>query len=234
MSRAIGTVTARAYEGPGRCHVSEQPGGRPSSPDAASVRMDGARAEEFAQLIIDYLLSKDGLRLDQVDVSLHGVRLGRGVNGFVAETADEISGTLRVTLADLSAAIARPEIVDQLLLGVPGIARPELTFVNGDNGGIRIVGSVEALGRRIPITASTHIRVGADRFIVSPVRLEGVPLIGAFPIQLPDLEIPANLPLGLRFTAVTTEPGYILLTFSGRQVQFLHRPEPKADDAPSR
>lgn len=177
-------------------------------------------------MIIDYLLSKDGLRLDQVDVSLHGIRLGRDASGFVAQTADEIHGTLRVTLADLSAAIARPEIVNQLLTGVPGIARPELSFANGDNGGIRIVGSVEALGRRIPITASTRVRVANDRFIVSPVRLEGLPLIGTFPIQLPDLEIPANLPLGLRFTDVTTEPGYIMLTFSGHDVRFAHAPEP--------
>lgn len=181
-------------------------------------------------MIIDYLLSKDGLRLDQVDVALHGVRLGRDSHGFVAQTAEEIHGTLRITLADLSAAIARPEIVNQLLLGVPGIARPELAFANGDNGGIRIVGSVEALGRRIPITASTHIRVANDRFIVSPVRLEGLPLIGALPIQLPDLEIPANLPLGLRFTDVTTEPGYIMLTFSGHEIRFAHAPdvEPEA------
>jgi hypothetical protein len=173
-------------------------------------------------VIIDYLLSKDGLRLDQVDVSLHGVRLGRDTSGFVAETADEIHGTLRVTLADLSAAIARPEIVDQLLVGVPGIARPELSFANGERGGIRIVGSVEALGRRIPVTLTTRIRVAKNRFIVSPMRLEGLPLIGAFPIQLPDLVIPANLPLGLRFTDVTTEPGYIMLTFSGHDVRFSH------------
>jgi len=188
-------------------------------------------------VIIDYLLSKDGLRLDQVDVSLHGVRLGRASGGFVAQTADEISGTLRVTLADLSAAIARPEIIDQLLVGVPGIARPEVSFVNGPEdagggGGIRIVGSVEALGRRIPITASTHVRVAADRFIVSPVRLEGLPLIGALPIQLPDLEIPANLPLGLRFTSVTTEPGYILLTFSGTDVRFVRPVDPDAAPEP--
>jgi hypothetical protein len=176
-------------------------------------------------VIIDYLLSKDGLRLDQVDVSLHGICLGRDSSGFVAQTADEIHGTLRVTLADLSAAIARPEIVNQLLTGVPGIARPELSFANGDGGGIRIVGSVEALGRRIPITASTRVRVANDRFIVSPVRLEGLPLIGTFPIQLPDLEIPANLPLGLRFTDVTTEPGYLMLTFSGHDVRFAHAPE---------
>jgi hypothetical protein len=171
-------------------------------------------------LIIDYMLSKDGLRLEQVDITLHGVRLGRNASGFVAQSADAISGTLRVSLADLSAAIARPEIVDQLLLGVPGLARPELAFVNGQDGGIRIVGSVEALGRRIPITASTRIRIAKSKFVVSPVRIEGLPLLGALPIQLPELEIPVNLPLGLAFTDVTTEPGAILLTFAGADVVF--------------
>jgi hypothetical protein len=179
-------------------------------------------------VIIDYLLSKDGLRLDQVDVSLSGIRLGRKRSGFVADSAAEVTGTLRITLADLSAAIARPEVVNQLLGGVPGIARPEITFANGEDGGIRIVGSVEALGRRIPITASTRIRIARNRFIVSPVRLEGLPLLGAFPLQLPDLEIPVNLPLGLSFTDVTTEPGSILLTFAGQDVRFL--PDEPAED----
>jgi hypothetical protein len=170
-------------------------------------------------LLIDYLLSKEGLRLDKVDVTLRGVRLGRNGRGFVAQSADAIEGSLRVSLADLSAAIARPEIVDQLLLGLPGIARPELGFVNGDDGGIRIVGSVEALGRRIPITVSTRIRIAKRKFVVSPVRIEGLPFAGMLP-QLPDLEVPVNLPLGLEFQDVTTEPGYVALTFSGSDVRF--------------
>jgi hypothetical protein len=170
-------------------------------------------------VIIDYLLSNNGLRLDQVDVRLHGVRLSRAGSGFVAQAADAIDGTLRLSLADLSAAIARPELVNQLLLGMPGIARPEFAFVNGDDGGIRIVGSVEALGRRIPITAFTRIRIAKNKFVVSAVRLEGLPFVGMFP-QLPDLEIPVRLPLGLAFTDVTTEPGYVVLTFSGKDVVF--------------
>jgi hypothetical protein len=182
-------------------------------------------------VIIDYLLSKDGLRLDQVDMSITGIRLGRDASGFVAQSADEVHGTLRVTLADLSAAIARPEIVNQLLGGVPGIARPELTFTNGDDGGIRIAGSVEALGRRIPIVMSTRIRIGKNRFIVSPVRLEGLPLLSAFPIQLPDLELPVNLPLGLSFTDVTTEAGCIVLTFAGKDVRFIAS-DPPTDISP--
>ena len=90
------------------------------------------------------------------------------------------------------------------------------------------------LARMSPITASTRIRIGENRFIVSPVRLEGLPLVGAFPLQLPDLELPVNLPLGLSFTDVTTEPGCIVLTFGGRDVRFLAaerateaRPTPK-------
>jgi len=168
-------------------------------------------------VLIDYLLTKE-LRLDGVDVRMHGIRLVRGDAGFVPDSADEVTGTLRVTLADLSAAIARPEIVNQLLLGVPGIARPELSFVNGDDGGVLIVGSVEALGRRIPITASTRVRVGKRRLVVSPLRIEGLPLIGALPLQLPDLELPVSLPYGLEFTDVTTEPGCVVLTFAGRDV----------------
>ena len=85
-------------------------------------------------MIIDYLLSKDGLRLDQVDVSLTGLRVTRDASGFVARSAEQITGTLRVSLTDLSAAIARPEIVDQMLGAVPGIARPQVAFANSDDG----------------------------------------------------------------------------------------------------
>lgn len=166
-------------------------------------------------MLIDYLLAKDGLRVDRVDVSFSGVRLAKDGSGLVPRSADRVEGTLRVTLTDLSAAIARPEIVNQLLAGVPGIARPELTLANGADGGVRIVGSVEALGRRIPITASSRVRIVNSRLVISPMRLEGLPLLGALPLQLPDLELPLTLPYGLAFTDVTTEPGYLVLAFEG-------------------
>jgi len=169
-------------------------------------------------VLIDYLISKDGLRLDRVDLSFSGVRVGRTASGFAPQQADRVTGTMRVTLADLSAAIARPEIVDLLVAGVPGIARPEVTFANDPKGGIRIVGSVEAMGRRIPITANTRIHVAKNRLVVSPMRIEGVPLIGSLPVQLPDLELPLGLPLGLQFTEVTTEPEALLLHFEGHDL----------------
>ncbi len=170
-------------------------------------------------MLIDYLISKDGLRLDRVDVSVSGLRLGRGERGFEAQTADEVTGTMRVLLTDLSAAVARPEVVDLLVAGVPGIARPEITFANDPEGGIRIVGSVEAMGRRIPVTAHTRVRVSNSRLVVSPMRIQGLPLIGSLPVQLPDLELPLGLPLGLRFREVTTEPGVLVLHFEGQDVR---------------
>jgi hypothetical protein len=183
-------------------------------------------------VLIDYLISKDGLRLDSVEVTVSGLRLGRAAPGFVAETADEVHGTMRVLLADLSAAITRPEVVDLLIAGVPGLARPEVSLANDPEGGIRIVGSVEAMGRRIPVTAHTRVRVANSRLVVSPMRLQGLPFIGSLPVQLPDLELPLGLPLGLRFTEVTTEPGCLVLRFEGRDVRLRDRPaEPPAPPA---
>ena len=179
-------------------------------------------------MLIDYLISKDGLRLDRVELAVTGLRLGRGPGGFVAETAEQVTGSMRVLLADLSAAIARPEVVDLLVAGIPGIARPEIDFANDPDGGIRIVGSVEAMGRRIPITAHTRVRVSDSRLVVSPMRIRGLPLIGSLPVQLPDLELPLALPLGLRFTEVTTEPGCLVLKFEGQDAVLRER-EPDAD-----
>jgi hypothetical protein len=180
-------------------------------------------------VLIDFLLSRDGLRIDQVDVTVTGLRFGRGPSGLAVETADELTGTMRVTLADLTAAIARPEVVDLLVAGVPGVARPQFSFANDPDGGIRIVGSVEAMGRRIPITAHTRVRVANSRLVVSPMRIEGVPIIGRLPVQLPDLELPLALPLGLQFTEVTTEPGCLLLRFEGRDVQLGDKEESRPD-----
>lgn len=179
-------------------------------------------------MIIDYFLSKDGLRVDRVDLSLHGMRLARGASGFVPQLADRVTGTIRLTLADLSAALARPEIIDQLLLGIPGIARPEFGLVNGEDGGLRLVGSVEALGRRIPLAASTRVHVVNDKLVMSTIRLEGLPLLGVLAMPTLDLQLPLNLPLGLTFTDVTTEPGCVVLAFEGTDVE-LARPKPTVE-----
>ncbi|MEO9109292.1 MAG: DUF2993 domain-containing protein [Jatrophihabitantaceae bacterium] len=163
-------------------------------------------------------MSKDGLRIDQVNVSLTGIRVTRGPGGFAPHSAERLEGTLRLSFSDITAALARPEILDQLLVGVAGIAKPEITLVNGKDGGVKIVGSVEAFGRRIPIRASTRVRVENNLLLVSATHLEGLPLLRAIPLQLLDVVLPLKLPAGLAFTDVTTETGCFVLSFEGVDV----------------
>jgi hypothetical protein len=170
-------------------------------------------------VIIDFLISKEGLRIAKVDVAMTGIRMTRGASGFVPRTADVLTGTVHLALSDMSAALARPEIVDQLLGGVSGLARPEITFHNGeDEGSIRIVGSVETMGRRIPIKASTRVSVTNNRLVLAATHLEGLPIIGSVPVQLFDIVLPLTLPAGLTFTGVTTEPGHVVIAFEGADV----------------
>jgi len=169
-------------------------------------------------VIIDLLMSRSGLRLDTVDVRLTGVRIVRGNGGFMARVAEHLEGSLRLDFADLTAALARPEMLDQLLAGVAGIARPEIQLVNGENGGVRIVGSVEALGRRIPLQASTRVRIEGNQVVVSATHLEGLPLIRMIPLQWLDLVLPLSLPVGIALTEVTTEEGHFKIGFEGFEV----------------
>jgi hypothetical protein len=174
-------------------------------------------------LIIDLLVSKDGLRLDEVDVTLTGVRVVRTPDGYAAQTADRLTGRLRLQFVDLAAALVRPELFDQLLGGVTGLAKPDVALVNGEDGGVRLVGSIEALGMRIPIRASTRVHVANNRLILTATQLEGLPMLRAIPLQLVDLVLPLAMPAGLTLTGVSTETGCFVLAFEGTDVP-LRRP----------
>lgn len=163
-------------------------------------------------------MSKEGLRIEGADISLSGVRVTRGKGAFVPQSADRLWGSLKVAFSDLTAALARPEILDQLLLGISGIAKPEIHLQEGRDGGVRIVGSVEALGRRIPLTASTKVQIENNRLVISATHLEGLPILKAIPLQILDLVIPLSLPPGIQFTEVTTENGCFVLSFEGEDV----------------
>jgi len=172
-------------------------------------------------VIIDFLFSKEGLRVAQVDVSMTGMRMGRGRSGFVPQGCDNLTGAVHLALADLSAALIRPEIIDQLLGGVSGIARPEISLVNGEEeNSVRVVGSVETMGVRIPIRASTRVSVSNNRLVLAATQVEGLPILGRLPVQLFDIVLPLTLPAGLTFTGVSTAPGQVIVNFEGKDVQF--------------
>ncbi|MBE7188586.1 DUF2993 domain-containing protein [Jatrophihabitans endophyticus] len=175
---------------------------------------------------LDFLIAKAGLRVAEVDVTITGVRLAKGASSLQAQSAEQVTGTMTLSLADLTAAFARPEVVDQLVAGVSGIARPELHLADGDDGGVRLIGSVELMGRRFPVSAATALRIERDRVVVRMGRIEGVPLIGMLSAPLPSFDLPLTLPAGLRFTDVTTRPGGIVLHFAGEDVWLSDAPRP--------
>lgn len=168
---------------------------------------------------MDFLISRAGLRIERLDVTVHSMRLTKGRSGLAPESAEVVTGSIRLALADLAAALARPELLDQLLAGVAGIAKPEIALTNGPDGGVRITGSVEFLGRRIPISAYTDLKIVDNRIVVAPTRIDGLPLLNMLPTPLPDLVLPIVLPAGLQFTDVTTEPGAVVVGFSGTETE---------------
>lgn len=184
-------------------------------------------------MIIDFLIAKEGLRLDHVELSISGVRLAKGgPGGLTPQVADLVRGSVRITLSDLVAAFARPEILDQLLVGVSGIARPEITVTDSADGGIRITGSIELMGRRFPLTAFSRLSIADNRVIVSATQLEGLPMLGVLSARLPSLALPLTLPAGLRFTDVVTESGAVVVCFEGHDVPLGPEPPmPKVDQA---
>ena len=175
---------------------------------------------------MDFLISRAGIRIAAVDIQVSGLRLARGTTSFAAQSAERVTGTMTVGLADLTAALARPDMVDQLLGGFAGIARPELALSSGADGGIRIVGSVEVMGRRFPITAGAGVRVENHRIVVSFGHLEGLPLLSLLSSRLPAFVLPLTLPPDLAFTEVTTEPDGIVIGFAGTDVWLSDDPRP--------
>jgi len=170
-------------------------------------------------VIIDFLISKEGLRVAKVDMSMTGIRLAHGPHGFIPRTADVLTGAVHLSLTDLSGALARPEIIDQFLGGVAGLARPDIKLTNGEEeGSIRVTGSVETMGRSIPIKASTRVSVSGNRLVLAATHLEGLPLIGSVPLQLFDIVLPLSMPPGLNFTGVTTSPGHVVIAFEGSNI----------------
>ncbi|MDN5859170.1 MAG: LmeA family phospholipid-binding protein [Pseudonocardia sp.] len=161
------------------------------------------------------MLSPEAFRADRIELTLGRVRMERVRGRFTPAVAEEVSGVIRLKLADLAALLRQPEFVKTIMSGIDAIARLDLSLTNGDDGGLRLSGAVEVLGKRFPISTTTSLRIDNDELIVSAGRIEGLPLIGTLPVQPFDFVLPLGSPKGMAFTGVSTAPGEILLEFAG-------------------
>ncbi len=166
-------------------------------------------------MIIDGVLTSEAFYADRIEMTLGRVRMERVGGRFAPAVAEEVSGVIHLTFADLSALLRQPEFLKTIMAGVESIARLDLSLTNGADGGLQITGAVELLGRRFPVSTSSSLRIEGGKLIVSAGRIEGLPLIGALPVQPFDFVLPLRSPEGMTFTGVSTAPAEILLEFAG-------------------
>lgn len=166
-------------------------------------------------MIIDGVLTSEAFYADRIEMTLGRVRMERVGGRFAPVLAEKVSGVIHLTFADLAALLRQPEVLKSIMAGVEAIARLDLSLTNGADGGLQIAGAVELLGRRFPISTSAGLRIENGKLIVSAARIEGLPLIGALPVQPFDFVLPLRSPEGITFTGVSTAPGEILLEFAG-------------------
>lgn len=174
-------------------------------------------------MIIEYVLAEEGLYLDEIELTLDRVRMEWQDGRFAPAVAERISGVIHLSFADLAAIFRQPNIIKGLRSGIDAIAHVDLSLANATDGGMKLVGTVDVLGLRIPISTATNLRIEDGKLIISAGKLEGLPLIGALPFQPLDLVLPLVSPMGMRFTGVSTAPGEILLEIAGTDFD-LHRP----------
>lgn len=166
-------------------------------------------------MIIDSVLSADAFYADRIEMTLGRVRMERVRGRFAPAVAEEVSGVIHLTFADLAALLRQPEILKSIISGIDAVARLDLSLANGEDGGLQLTGAVEVLGMRIPISTTTSLRIDNGKLIVSAGRIEGLPLIGALPVQPFDFVLPLRSPEGMTFTGVSTAPGEVVLEFVG-------------------
>jgi hypothetical protein len=165
--------------------------------------------------MIDGVLPTEAFYADRVELTLRRVRMERSGVGLVPAVAEQVSGVIHLTFADLAAFLRQPEFLRSVLAGIDSVARLDVSVANGDDGALRLTGAVEVLGMRFPISGTANLRIDGGKLVVSAGAIEGLPFIGSLPVQPFDLVLPLSSPGGMTFTGVSTAPGEVLLAFSG-------------------
>lgn len=110
-------------------------------------------------MIMNYVLADGGFYADRMEITLGRVRMEWSDGWFVPAVAEEVTGIIHLTFDDLAAILRQPSFVKSLWSGVDGIARLDLSLDNAADGGLRLVGAVELLGQRFPISTTTRLRI---------------------------------------------------------------------------
>ncbi|MGI5127405.1 LmeA family phospholipid-binding protein [Pseudonocardia sp. CA-107938] len=165
--------------------------------------------------MLDGVLPGEAFYADRVEMTLGRVRIERSGARFVPAVAEQVTGVIHLTFADVATFLRQPEFLRTIMAGIDVVARLDLALANDADGGLRITGAVEILGSRFPISTSAGLRIDDGKLVVSAASLEGVPFLGALQVQPFDLVLPLRSPPGMAFTGVSTAPGEVLLEFAG-------------------
>lgn len=143
------------------------------------------------------------VRISEMSADLFQVRLGEG---YSSATAARAEGTARISYADLTEA-----------------SEDGVTVAYGQNGKVRVTGSVEILGRTITrsvvstvsLVDGDTIRVRADK-----VPGEGIPgLEGAIRKKTDFDRRIGGLPAGLKLEKVEAKPDGVVITVTGKDIE---------------
>ncbi len=165
--------------------------------------------------MIDGVLPAEAFYADRVEMTLRRVRMERSGARLVPAVAEQVSGVIHLSFADVATFLRQPEFLRSVMAGIDSVARLDVSLANGDDGALRLTGAVEVLGMRFPISGTASLRIDGGKLVVSAGAIEGLPFIGSLPVQPFDLVLPLSSPGGMTFTGVSTAPGEVLLEFSG-------------------
>lgn len=142
------------------------------------------------------------VRISEMSADLFQVRLGEG---YFSATAARVEGSARISYEDLTKA-----------------SEDGVRVAYGENGKVRVTGSVEILGRTVTRSVvSTVSLVGGDTIRVRADRVpgEGIPGLEDVIREKTDFDRQiGGLPAGLKLEKVEAKPDGVVFTVTGKDV----------------
>ncbi|MDH2392706.1 MULTISPECIES: LmeA family phospholipid-binding protein [Streptomyces] len=142
------------------------------------------------------------VRISELTADLYDVRLGDGYGSAVAARAQ---GEARISYEDLSA-----------------VAEEGVSVAYGENGKVKVTGSVEVLGRTVTRSVTSTVSLVGDdtvRVRADSVPGEGIPGIEDLVRKKTDFDRRlGGLPAGLKLEKVEAKPDGVVFTVTGENI----------------